>query len=192
MQNFKISYEQVLIRMGANKYKTKVDLKNEKTILESIEFVEKVLKPKHTISFATKKVTDNKIYLNDFVIDSKDILKLLENSNLVYGFVATIGKELDNKINFLLEEKNVYLAYIYDSIGSVAIESYVDKICNDIKTKYPKTTMRFSPGYGDWTIDNQKAFLNWLGADKIEITLSETYQMSPRKSVSAIFGVCKL
>ena len=55
MQNFKISYEQVLIRMGANKYKTKVDLKNEKTILESIEFVEKVLKPKHTISFATKK-----------------------------------------------------------------------------------------------------------------------------------------
>ena len=60
---------------------------------------------------------------------------MLEDSNLVYGFVATIGKELDNKISSLLDEKNVYLAYIYDSIGSVAIEIYVDKICNDIKTR---------------------------------------------------------
>ena len=41
MPILKISYEQVLIRMGANKYKTKVDSKNEKAILESIEFVEK-------------------------------------------------------------------------------------------------------------------------------------------------------
>lgn len=191
MSILKISYEKVLIRMGANIYKTKVDSKNEKAILESIEFVEKILKPQHTISFATKKTIDNKIYLDDFVIASKDILKLLENSNVVYGFVATIGKELDKKINSLLEDKQVYPAYIYDSIGSVAIETYVNKICDEIKSKYSTSTMRFSPGYGDWTIDNQKTFLNWLGADKIGITLSDTYQMSPRKSVSAIFGVCK-
>jgi hypothetical protein len=191
MPVLKICYEQVLIRMGANKYKTKVDSKNEKAILESIEFVEKILKPQHTTAFATKKVTDNKIYLDDFIINSKDILKLLENCNLVYGLVATIGKEFDNKINSLLEDKQVYLSYIYDSIGSVAIETYINKICNDIKAKYNKTTMRFSPGYGDWTIDNQKNFLEWLGAQKIGITLSSTYQMSPRKSVSAIFGVCE-
>ena len=90
MQNFKISYEQVLIRMGANKYKTKVDLKNEKTILESIEFVEKVLKPKHTISFATKKVTDNKIYLDDFVIDSKDILFAATDKSIINIVIRTM------------------------------------------------------------------------------------------------------
>ena len=152
-------------------------------------FVEKILKPQHTISFANKIISNNEIVLDGFIIKSKDIIKLLENSNLVYGFVATVGKELDKKISSLLDEKQVYSAYVYDSIGSVAIETYVNKICDDIKSKYKETTMRFSPGYGDWTIDNQANFLKWLGAQNIGVSLSKTYQMSPRKSVSAIFGV---
>ncbi len=192
MSNLKISYEKVLIRMGANIYKTKVDSKNEKAILEAIEFVERILKPQHTISFAQKKILNDEIVLDNFIIKSKDIIKLLENSNLVYGFVATIGKDLDKKIESLLDNKQVYPAYIYDSIGSVAIETYVNKLCDEIKAKYKDSTMRFSPGYGDWTIDNQQSFLNWLGADNIGISLSKTYQMSPRKSVSAIFGVSSL
>jgi cobalamin-dependent methionine synthase I len=49
--------------------------------------------------------------------------------------------------------------------------------------------MRFSPGYGDWAIQNQKDFLQWLGADKLGITLAPSLQMMPRKSVSALLGI---
>ncbi|MEA5000584.1 MAG: hypothetical protein VB017_01700 [Endomicrobiaceae bacterium] len=191
--NLKINYDSVIMRMGANKHKTKIEDNIKNSIIESIEFAKKLLKPKYAVSFADKRSAENKIFLDGFIIESTDILKLLEKSYSVCGIAATIGSSLDDKIDLLLEEKKLALSYIYDAIGSVAIEELVDNICNDVKLNKSKEnisyTRRFSPGYGDWPIENQKDFLKWLGADKIGISLSESCQMFPRKSVSAIFGM---
>lgn len=191
--NLKINYDSVIMRMGANKHKTKIEDNIKNSIIESIEFAKKLFKPKYAVSFADKRSAENKIFLDGFIIESTDILKLLEKSYSVCGIAATIGSSLDDKIDLLLEEKKLALSYIYDAIGSVAIEELVDNICNDVKLNKSKEnisyTRRFSPGYGDWPIENQKDFLKWLGADKIGISLSESCQMFPRKSVSAIFGM---
>lgn len=187
--NLKINYEDVLVRMGANKYKTKVDNTIKTSILEMIDLAKKLLQPKYAISLSKKDIKDNEIILDNFSINSRDIFKLLENSNQVCGIIATIGLSIDTKISLFLEQKEILPAFILDSIGSVAIEELVNNICNDIKTKYGQTTMRFSPGYGDWGIQNQRDFLQWLGADKIGVILSPTFQMIPRKSVSAIMGI---
>jgi cobalamin-dependent methionine synthase I len=48
--------------------------------------------------------------------------------------------------------------------------------------------MRFSPGYGDWTLDNQPQVLQLAEAERIGITLTESNIMIPRKSVSAVIG----
>lgn len=189
--NLKINYEDVLVRMGANKYRTKIDTKIETTILETIDLAKKLLQPKYAVSIATKKIQNTEIFLDDFRINSKDIFKLLEHSEQVCGIIATIGFSIDSKISFFLEQKEIMPAFILDSIGSVAIEELIENICADIKEKYGPTTMRFSPGYGDWPIQNQKDFLHWLGAEKIGIVLSPTFQMVPRKSVSALFGITK-
>ena len=189
--NLKINYEDVLVRMGANKYRTKIDTKIETSILEMIDLAKKLLQPKYAISMAKKNIKDNEIFLEDFRISSKDIFKLLENSESVCGLIATVGFSIDSKISFFLEQKEIMPAFMLDSVGSVAIEELVQNICDDIKTKYGNTTMRFSPGYGDWPIQNQKDFLQWLGAEKIGITLSPSFQMIPRKSVSALFGIIK-
>ena len=190
--NLKIDYNSVLVRMGANKYRTKIDTRVETSILEMISLSKKLLQPKYAISFATKKIKDNEIFLDNLCINSKDIFKLLENSNLVCGFIATIGFSIDTKISFFLERKDIMSAFILDSIGSVAIEELVENICKDINLEYGTTTMRFSPGYGDWGIQNQKQFLQWLGASKLGIALSPTFQMIPRKSVSALLGIQNL
>lgn len=189
--NLKINYSDVLVRMGANKYRTKIDTRIETSILEMISLSKKILQPKYALSFAEKNVKDNKIFLDDFCINSKDIFKLLENSNSVCGLIATIGFSIDTKISYLLERKDIMSAFILDSIGSVAIEELVENICNDITTQYGTTTMRFSPGYGDWAISNQAGFLEWLGAGKLGIVLSPAFQMVPRKSVSALLGITK-
>lgn len=187
--NLKINYEDVLVRMGANKYRTKIDDNIKTSILEMIDLSKKLFQPKYAICLAKKNVKDNEIILNDFVVNSKDIFNLLENSNEVCGLIATLGFSIDTKISLFLEQKEIMSAFLLDSIGSVAIEELVNNICDDIKTKYGKTTMRFSPGYGDWPIQNQQGFLKWLGAEKIGVTLSPTFQMVPRKSVSALFGI---
>jgi len=186
--NIKIKLEDVLVRMGANKYRTKINSGLEEIISDSIAVVQKIIQPKFAISIADKQIDGKKILLDNFIICSKDIFKLLKNSKKVYGIVATAGIAIDQKVNLLQKEKETTLAYIYDSIGSVAVEQLIDNICNEIK-KTSITTMRFSPGYGDWPINNQKEFLKWLAADKIGVSLSETFQMSPRKTVSALLGV---
>ena len=188
--NLKINYEDVLVRMGANKYITKIDSKIKTSILEMIALAKKLLQPKYAISLSHKTIKENKIYLNNFVINSKDIFKLLENSTSVCGIVATLGTSIDTKISLLLEQKKILQAFILDSIGSVAIEELMNNICNDIKEKYGTITKRFSPGYGDWSLTNQYDLLKWIGAEKIGVSLSPTFQMIPKKSVSAIVGYC--
>lgn len=186
--NIKIKLEDVLVRMGANKYRTKINSELEEIIFDSITVAQKIIQPKFALSVADKKLDGNKILLDNFIIYSKDIFKLLKNSKKVYGIVATVGGAIDQKVDLLQNEKKTTIAYIYDSIGSVAVEQLMDNICNEIK-KTTVTTIRFSPGYGDWAINNQKEFLKWLAADKIGVSLSETFQMSPRKTVSALIGI---
>ncbi|MBQ3834567.1 MAG: hypothetical protein II816_03535 [Elusimicrobia bacterium] len=185
----KINYDDVLVRMGANKYLTKIDDKMKGLILETISLAEKILQPKYAVSFAKKNIVGDVIYLDDFAILSKDIFKLLDGYDTVCGLVATVGLPIDTKIADLLEKKDILQAFVLDSIGSVAVEDVVESICNDVKQKYGETTFRFSPGYGDWGLKNQPAFLHWLGAEKTGVILSSSYQMIPRKSVSALLGV---
>jgi len=49
-------------------------------------------------------------------------------------------------------------------------------------------TPRFSPGYGDLSLDHQKGLLKYVEADKIGISLSETMVMLPEKSITAVIG----
>ena len=186
--NIKIKFEDVLVRMGANKYRTKINSNIEEIILEAIDIAQKILKPKYATSIAVKKIDGSKIVLDNFIIYSKDIFNLLKNSQKVLGIVATVGDAIDQKVLALHDEGKTLASYIYDSIGSVAVEELINNICNEIK-KTNVTTFRFSPGYGDWHISNQKEFLKWLAADKIGVKLSGSFQMTPRKTVSAILGI---
>ena len=86
-------------------------------------------------------------------------------------------------------------ALVMDAIGSVAAETLAEltnkEIINIVSKKGFSTSRRFSPGYGDWNISGQKDLLAWVGAPGIGIKLSDTYQMIPEKSVSAVLGVTK-
>ena len=55
--NLKINYNNVLVRMGANKYRTKIDTRIETSILEMISLSKRLLQPKYALSFATKTST---------------------------------------------------------------------------------------------------------------------------------------
>ncbi len=188
--NIKIDYNLVLSRMGANKFKTRIDLKTESSVLEIIDNAQKLLQPKYALAYADKILSNGIINTDGLIIESFDIIKLLADSTKICGLVATIGNAIDQKIE-LLQKTDKVKALIYDAAGSVAIEQLVNALNNEIKNSNPdfKPTRRFSVGYGDWKIENQKPFLKWLGAEKIGITLSDSFQMTPRKSVSAIIGL---
>ena len=90
------------------------------------------------------------------------------------------------------ELRNALLAHnAEDALKYVDVESVVDHIIEDTflsKESGMKTVNRFSPGYGDWELNEQKGLLHQLGASQIGISLSSAFLMHPEKSVSGVIG----
>ena len=51
------------------------------------------------------------------------------------------------------------------------------------------TKMRFSPGYGDLLLENQKIFYSLLDMGDMNVTLTEKCIMVPEKTVTALAGI---
>ena len=85
-------------------------------------------------------------------------------------------------------------ALVLDACASAACEAAVDALQQELEAQlctegiFP--TDRFSPGYGDLPLTVQAPLLELLdGQRRCGITLTETFIMQPRKSVTAIFGL---
>jgi hypothetical protein len=102
--------------------------------------------------------------------------------------VCTIGPALEAEVTRLSSGGELLKAVVLDAIGSVAAEAaaaYVDgKIAAEAAREGLKTSCRASPGYGDWDVREQAAIFKLLPAERIGVRLSDTFMMSPRKSVS--------
>lgn len=192
-----IPKQKVLARLGYLNNKTRLDSNTDALIDTEILVAKKLIVAKQVIS--TSKIAfqgSNSLLLEPgFTISSNDIFKLVKDCVSAYGFAVTIGPNLESKRDEYSNSKENSRALILDAIGSVAAEELAEITNKEISATAQKdglkTTRRFSPGYGDWQLQNQKEFLKWLGADKIGIKLTENYQMLPEKSVSAILGVYK-
>ncbi len=102
--------------------------------------------------------------------------------------ICTIGQELEQKSRQWMQQNQLLKGFILDSFGSEAAEALAqdcDKILADKALEMKLwPSKRFSPGYGQWDIREQKFVFDMLPADKIGVLLSESFMMIPRKSVS--------
>lgn len=133
-------------------------------------------------------------FLGDGFIDlgfgkfqSFNLEKNLSGCDEAFIFAATTGIQTDRlimKYSKLEPSKSV----VIDAIASAAVEGFCNKI-NDEMKKGVVSKPRYSPGYGDMALSNQKSILEFLDAyRKIGISLSDSFMMSPTKSVTAIVG----
>jgi cobalamin-dependent methionine synthase I len=166
-----------------------------KKIDKQIAGLEKMMRPQ--VLYTTKKIRKiegSTVTLEGNVkLKSAKISKTFRKCDRITFFLATLGEQVDDVISSSLKEKKLSDAYIYDAIGSAAVEATVEdfqnKMDSTVKAKNQRTTLRFSPGYCDWKISEQKKVFSVLENDLIDVDLNESYLMAPRKSVSGIFGV---
>jgi hypothetical protein len=130
---------------------------------------------------------------NEIVFKSRKLSKTLKDSKESVCFVGTIGTGVEREINRLMRRNSLADAYIVDVLGSVAVENMVEQFQNHMDSKYRKrdksVTLRFSPGYCDWPITEQKKLFRVFDRREIEVDLLDSCLMCPRKSISGIFGV---
>jgi len=93
----------------------------------------------------------------------------------------------------LTERNRLSEAYIVESLGSVAVENMIEQFHAQygsyLKLSRKGITLPFSPGYCDWNVEEQKKLVSSVAADQIGITLNTGGLMTPRKSISGVFGV---
>jgi len=127
------------------------------------------------------------------VIHSRRIARTLEGCDLLVAFIATLGGEISGRIDELTGENHLSDAYIVDSMGSVAVEDMVERFHLNAENMYKaasrSVTMRFSPGYCDWNIKEQRTIFSLFAPDRVGVELTDTFLMRPRKSISGVFGV---
>ncbi len=134
------------------------------------------------------------VYLEDsMVFKSPKLACTLHDSDELICFIATLGEEIDSEINRIMGQGRLSGAYILDALGSVAVESVAEQFHQYVETTCREegkaVTLRFSPGYCDWPITEQKKVFKLFGSDATGIELMDSCLMRPRKSISGVFGV---
>ncbi len=124
---------------------------------------------------------------------SEVIARLLEQCHKAAVFLVTIGNHLEETAYRLAKDGLILQATVLDAIGSVAAERVADfvqdrigEIAND---QGLVISQRFSPGYCDWDIGQQKMVFWAVNSASMGIRLTERCLMIPQKSISGIIGI---
>lgn len=128
-------------------------------------------------------------------IQSKDLRKNLLGCEKVLLFAATIGVEIDRLI-LKYRALSPTKAVMMQAIGAERIESLCDLFCEELQTSIQTQDEglrpRFSPGYGDVSLEIQSEIFQVLNCSKnIGLCLNDSLLMSPSKSVTAFVGIGK-
>lgn len=160
----------------------------EKNLLKNIT-------PKYTYRCFDMDHTENGVVLckTTLMLLGNDIREHLSACEKAVLMCATIGRNAD-ELTRKLSLSDMSESFITDALASAAIEQVCDYAEKEIRENFPDMymTWRFSPGYGDFPIDQQRDFLNVTDAHKrIGLYLSEGGMMIPSKSVTAVMGLSK-
>ena len=130
-----------------------------------------------------------------FEHESSDLKMLLDDASAVYLFAVTVGNALDRQIA-KYQKTSPTKALLLDALGTERVEALCTKFVMDMQaneiSRGNTLTKRFSPGYGDLPLETQSEMFKALDIGKrIGVSLSDSFLMTPSKSVTALMGVKK-
>ena len=123
--------------------------------------------------------------------EGESVRDLLRGCSRTVLMAATLGAEADLLLR-RTQEKNLADAAMLDALCNAAIEDVCDAFCADLAREMAPAflTPRFSPGYGDFPLSQQPLFAAVLDLQRqLGITLTDSFLMTPQKSVTALMGV---
>jgi hypothetical protein len=185
----------VLRLLGAKKGK-RVSPSSRRRVDLIAEKVKTMLQPQLTYRMlGLVKSRRGKILLSDgSCFTSVKIAGALSRAGKVCCFLATVGPAVDKQIHRLMGQGRCAEAYVLDVAASMSVESVVDQFYQRMAGKQARkdggVTLRFSPGYCDWSIRQQhQLFAIFAETDAPNVVLNSRCLMSPRKSISGLFGL---
>ena len=129
------------------------------------------------------------------IIQGKKIGQHLSGCEKVILLAATVGNDIEEAVSRRFAEGEYTASVLLDAAATTAVEQIADDMEKTIRQKAAAKgygmRWRFSPGYGDWPIEQQPELLRLSHAEEIGIRLSSSLMLIPRKSITAIIGLYK-
>lgn len=123
----------------------------------------------------------------------KQVVSKLEKSEMFALYICTVGEEISSRISQLMNSKDLLEAYITDITGTLLVEGAVDvlrdSLADEMAQKGLRITNRYSPGYCDWKVEEQRKLFSFFPEGFCGVLLSESTLMKPIKSVSGVIGI---
>lgn len=123
----------------------------------------------------------------------KWLASFLKGSQAVRIFVVTVGDSIEHAATSLMHKGEHLHGYMLDRIGSMAVESAAQSAEDLFRKRYEakakSVSMRVSPGYCDWPIEDQETLARAIDLSRAGVSLTKACMMVPKKSISAMVGI---
>jgi hypothetical protein len=164
-------------------------------VTKCVERAQQFVRPSYSYVVSNvESVHGSWVVLRDGVTFQSDVLaQLLTQAEKVAVFVLTIGSHLEDKANQMARDGLMLQATVLDAIGSQLTgrlaELVEDEIDDLARARGFNISRRFSPGYCDWDVSQQKMVFKVLKGSCAGIELTDSSLMVPRKSLSGVIGI---
>ncbi len=153
------------------------------------EEVNRCVSPKTIYRILDCTVTPDSLIIGNTAFSSKRLAQNLAGCKKVCVFAATLGTECDRLLRTYSSD-NISRAMVLQACLASKIEEVCDGVEDELRLRGYSLRQRYSPGYFDLDIkENKKIFELMEITKRIGITLTDTYQMVPTKSVTAFIGI---
>ena len=156
-----------------------------------------VVEPRHVRRvFPLEWVSADRFRIEGMDVVSRNLSRNLRGCSEVCLMAATLGLGPDRLVQRAEALGKMSRAVILQAAAAAMIEAYCDDVNEEIRREAaPKGLFlrpRFSPGYGDFSLEHQTELFRILEIQKkIGVTLTGSLLMMPSKSVTAVIGLSK-
>ena len=194
--HFPIPEDAVMARLGYSRWRTVLPEGEKLRIRSAVAELFRLCRPCGcwTALQVTAQDAEGILLENGYRIVSGKVSGRYPDAAWMWFGAATIGGALPEKSAEAMQQGRSAEAVIADAVGGECADAAMDFLQKQASAELARKGMRlaefrFSPGYGDWSLEAQKFFFEILPMEEMGIRLHDSMLMMPEKSVTATAGI---
>jgi len=191
-----VPLEAIYRRLGYRRGATKIDARREEEIERHIDYAVSLISLKGVGRLVPlREVTPRLVVLGTGdEIASEKLARFLEGCGEALLMGATAGDTVMEAIRGDVAEGDMTRGVVVDAVASEMTDAALDWIVGYFNRLLTRENARlskgrFSAGYGDFLLENQRVMYDLLELDRIGVGINEHCILIPEKSVTAVAGI---